>query len=497
MAAKTSFTKRLTLALAILLLSYGAFVAYLSRQVAQEHGQEAMQRMSHGLAQHIVEHWPQISMSDRSKADRAERDTMLSMLMVVNPGIQVYILDSNGQVKHFIGDQHKVLQRQVDLKPIQAFLAGARLPILGSDPIGAGKPRIFSVAMLPSRSIDLQKPDYLYIMLEGETRDEVLNQLSFKRIWQSVGLVALIGLLLTFLAGAIAFRNITLPLQKLANRMHKYSVFGDQTAVENVHDEVHAISDAFNSMTNRIETQATKVEEQSSAHREMMASVAHDLRTPLTALHGHLEALSSKQSFQAEHREKILNTALAQSEKVRRLSQQLFEMATLQATDEVLHRERFRLDELVNDSVQKFGLNNGQENGPPLVVLAGDAPGNLEIDGDLQLIERAISNLIDNAMRHAPNSAPVRVSVMKQANFASILIEDEGPGLPQELVDRLAIGQSLRDPPIKRISGGIGGLGLAIAQRIAILHGGSLKTIQRPHAKNSGTSLCLSLPLAT
>lgn len=495
MAAKSSFTKRLTLALAILLLSYGAFVGFLSRQVAQEHGQEAMQRMSYGLAQHIVEHWPQISMSDRSEADRAERDEMLSMLMVVNPGIQVYILDSNGQVKYFIGDQSKVFERQVDLKPIQAFLSGARLPVLGSDPRGSDKRRIFSVAMLPSRSIDIQKPDYLYIILQGESSDEVLNQLSFKRIWQSVGLVALIGLLLTFLAGAIAFRNITQPLQKLANRMHKYSVFGDQTAVEKVSDEVQAIDDAFNSMTNRIETQATIVQEQSNAHREMMASVAHDLRTPLTALHGHLEALASNKSFQAEHRKKVLATALGQSDKVRRLSQQLFELATLQATDEVTHREHFKLDELVNDSVQKFGVNNQLNNGPALVILAGEAPGNLEVDGDLQLIERAISNLIDNAIRHAPNTTPVRVSVIKQGNTAQILIEDDGPGLPKELIDRLEIGQSLRDPPIKRTSGGIGGLGLAIAQRIAMLHGGKLNAIKRPINNQTGACLCLSLPL--
>ena len=490
MATNSSFTKRLTIALAILLLSYGLFVGVLSRQVAKEHSQEALQTMSYGLAKHIVEHWPQISMSDRSLADRAERDAMLQMLMVVNPAIQVYILDDTGHVKYFIGDQSKVQQKQVDLKPIHAFLAGNSLPILGSDPIGSGKQRIISVAMLPARSIDIQKPDYLYIVLNGETHDQIIDQLTFKRIWQSVGLVALIGLMLTFLAGFIAFRNITLPLQKLANRMHKYSMTEEQKAVENIGDEVQAIDVAFNSMTKRIETQANKVQEQSHAHREIMASVAHDLRTPLTALHGHLEALST--NIQAEHREKVLETALAQSEKVRRLSQQLFELATLQATDEVVHRERFRLDELVNDSVQKFGLTNGA----PLVVLNGAAPGNLELNGDLQLIERAISNLIDNAMRHAPSNAPVKVSISKHDNIAKIIIEDDGPGLPKELENRLETGQSLRDPPIKRTSGGIGGLGLAIAQRIAILHGGSLTTLKRPPHKQPGTSLCLSLPLA-
>jgi signal transduction histidine kinase len=493
MRTKSSFTKRLTIALAVLLLSYGIFASILSRQVAKEHSQEALQRMSYGLAKHIVEHWPQISMSDRSLADRAERDAMLNMLMVVNPGIQVYILDEKGRVKYFIGDQSKVKQWQVDLKPIHAYLSGAGLPLLGSDPIGAGKRRIFSAAMLPSRSIDIQKSDYLYIVLNGASQDQAIDQLGFKQIWQSVGLITLIGLLLTFLAGFIAFRNITLPLQKLAKRMHQYHLFdtGQKTGAH-VQDEVEAISSAFYSLTERIETQAAKVQEQSSAHREIMASVAHDLRTPLTALHGHLEALSSNKSFQDGHREKVLHTALTQSEKVRRLSQQLFELATLQATEEVVHREKFRLDELVNDSVQKFGLNN---HGAPLVILTGEAPGSLELDGDVQLIERAISNLIDNAMRYASKNTPVKVSIHQYENTAKIIIEDNGPGLPKELEDRLETGQSLRDPPIKSTNGGIGGLGLAIAQRIAILHGGSLTTLKYSAEKELGTKLCLTLPL--
>jgi K+-sensing histidine kinase KdpD len=84
----------------------------------------------------------------------------------------------------------------------------------------------------------------------------------------------------------------------------------------------------------------------------MMASVAHDLRTPLTALHGHLEMLATGGAPAA----RLLDAALSQSNKVRRLSQQLFELAALQSSAQVLHRERFSLDELVADAVQKFEL---------------------------------------------------------------------------------------------------------------------------------------------
>ena len=185
----------------------------------------------------------------------------------------------------------------------------------------------------------------------------------------------------------------------------------------------------------------------------------------------------------------MLTAALAQSDKVRRLSQQLFELAALQSSSQVLHRERFRLDELVTDAVQKFALSDS----PPKVTLHGAPPGRLEFDGDLQLIERALTNLIDNAMRHAPGESPVLVSVKRDGPLAQILIEDTGPGLPEELRHRLEHGQSLRDPPVKRTSGGIGGLGLAIAQRVAVLHGGSLLPLPSAHG---GTRLCLALPLA-
>ena len=86
----------------------------------------------------------------------------------------------------------------------------------------------------------------------------------------------------------------------------------------------------------------------------MIANVAHDLRTPLTALHGHLEALraeSARAGVAAQH----LDIALSQqADKLRRLTQQLFELATLQSMDQPIHSERFRLDEVVADAVQKF-----------------------------------------------------------------------------------------------------------------------------------------------
>jgi signal transduction histidine kinase len=164
---------------------------------------------------------------------------------------------------------------------------------------------------------------------------------------------------------------------------------------------------------------------------------------------------------------------------VRRLSQQLFELAALQPTDQVLHHECFNLDDRMRDAVQKF--EPGQP--APKVALAGA----------LQGIERALSNLIDKAQRLPPGAAPVRMGLQRDGACAQIRVEDTGPGLPAEVLARLDGQRCLRDPPLKHPGGGIGGLGLAIAQRMALLDGGSLLPLP---ALLGGRRRCLGLPLA-
>ncbi|GCL63431.1 HAMP domain-containing sensor histidine kinase [Pseudaquabacterium pictum] len=485
-----SFSTRLTLMLAALLLAYAGLVAVLGRSLATAHEQESLQRLSHGLAQHIVGHWPEITTTDPAESEAAARRALLQMLMVVNPGIQVYVLDAGGRVAAYIGEPGMVRQHQVDLAPVRAFLAGAALPLHGTDPMGGDVRRIFSAAMFAPKPGQTQPPGYLYIVLDGAARTQVAGAISLRREWLGAAAVAGVGALLTLLVGALALRKLTRPLHRLAGRMRSYSLGATATRPEPQHggrgDEVQAIATAFAGLTERLEQQSAREAAQTLAHRETMAGVAHDLRTPLTALHGHLEALSGGSAVQQAP---LLRAALAQSDKVRRLSQQLFELATLQSTDQVLHRERFSLDELVTDTVQKFAI--GHPNPP--VTLTGAPPGRLELDGDLQLIDRALGNLIDNALRHAPGGAPVRVSLLRQGGNAQILVEDNGPGLPPDLQARLDQQASLRDPPLRRSGGGIGGLGLAIAQRVAQLHGGSLRPLATPEG---GTRLCLALPLA-
>src|SRR5204862_183811 len=96
-------------------------------------------------------------------------------------------------------------------------------------------------------------------------------------------------------------------------------------------DEIAALRTAFRQMADRIETQWRALKQQDQERREMVANISHDLRTPLTSLHGYLETLSLKaDKLSAEERQRYLAIALAQSAKVGGLAQSLFELARLE-----------------------------------------------------------------------------------------------------------------------------------------------------------------------
>lgn len=438
-----NFARRLTLTLALLLLGFGALMAAAGLRLSGEREAEALQRLNANLAQHIVEHWPVIQSQQIDAQDLGAIQRLIEMLTAVNPGIQVYTLGADGSVQQYLGEPGMVRIPRVDLAPVRAFLAGQALPLRGTDPMGMPGNRLFSAAMFPPRAGDVRPPGYLYIVLDGPARRQASAHA------ENHGLFALA---LGWLGGAAM---LTLAVGAWVLRR--------QTLAE------------------RERLRLAQAHELSAEHREHMAQLAHDLRTPLTALHGQLEALSAqaRPNEPGAPERPGLARALAQSERVRLLTQQLFELAMLEATEQVPQRERFALDELVSDTVRKFGA---------AAQLEGPAPARLHLDGDWQLIERALSNLIDNALRHAGS---VRVSLSAEGRQARVLVQDDGPGLPVDVTERLHSGRSLRRPPLARPGGGIGGLGLAIAQRVAQLHGGQLVPVA-----GAGAGLVLCLPLA-
>lgn len=474
--------QRLSVAFAILLLACCGASAWLQIRANDLHEKEVVQGLSLGLAQTIARDNNMIG----AKADVVRG--LFSKLMNVNPSVEVYLLDSSGRVTADDAPAGHLKRDHVDLAPLHRLLAGQPLPILGDDPRSLDGEKVFSVAALHVGDQDL---GYIYVVLLGEAHDQLSAQVAASSVLRttlwSMGLVSLLGLV----AGLMAFRLITRPLRRLTDTMRDFDTEAEPTVLPMVavtgvsrRDEIAVLEASFVQMATRIAEQWRTLVELDQDRREVVANISHDLRTPLASMHGYLEMLSVKGASLSEvDRQRYLAVALAQSNKVRQLAQALFELARLEHGGVQLAIEDFSLTDLIQDVFQKFELMAEEKNSRLVAVLPRSSS---MVSADLGLIERVLTNLIDNAIRHTPSGGTIEVEVRHQAANVIVMVSDSGPGIPEELLESL-----FRRPFSQTGDRRTGGLGLLIVRRILQLHGCEIHLLSTP---GKGASFCFELP---
>lgn len=482
-----TLTQRLSLVFSVLLLACCGASAWLQVRSNDMHEKEVIQDLSRGLAAHIARN--AVLMDADGLKPEALRQ-LFGQLMVVNPSVEVYLLDGQGHVVGHDAPAGRLQREQVDLQPVRRLLAGGALPILGDDPRSATGRKVFSAAPLRSGG-------YIYVVLLGETHDELAARVSASSVLRttlwSMALVAALGLV----AGLVAFGLITRPLRRLTEAMRRFNADADpetapaaqpgllRASAAGSRDEIAALEAAFAQMAGRIAEQWRALTKQDQERRELVANISHDLRTPLTSLQGYLETLSLKADTLGDaERRRYLAIALAQSVKVGRLAQSLFELARLEHGIVQPALEAFSLADLLQDVFQKFEL---PAEARQVQLRAGIPPRLPAVTADLGMIERVLTNLLDNAIRHTPAHGAVDVDLAVGDGRVSVTVSDTGPGIAPALRERLFQ---------RAFSAGAhrgGGLGLLIVQRMLQLHHSQIRLLER---EGAGAVFRFELPVA-
>ncbi|HSS66477.1 MAG TPA: HAMP domain-containing sensor histidine kinase, partial [Gammaproteobacteria bacterium] len=253
-------------------------------------------------------------------------------------------------------------------------------------------------------------------------------------------------------------------------------------------DEIDQLGESFDHMAERIVEQIDALKNENALRSEMVAHVSHDLRTPLASLHGYLETLQMKSADLTEKEQKeYLETALRQSERLRRLVAELFELAKLEAPEHKPDSEPFSATDLAQDVVQKFRLRAAQQNVDLKVEFNGAVP---LVSGDVALVERVLENLIDNALNHTPSDGHIHIPIIARDGKVEFAVRDSGEGIPAEAQSR--IFDRFYQVRNEHRGSGHTGLGLSIAKRIVELHDGELRVESAP---GKGTTFRFALPM--
>jgi len=301
------------------------------------------------------------------------------------------------------------------------------------------------------------------------------------------------GLLAALLAalGAMFFaRRLIRPLDHLTAATARmtsgdYSVRVDVSAP----DELRRLANTFNEMAATLERDVSELHRLEQLRRELVANVSHELATPLTAIQGYTEALADGVIHDPAGREESTRMIAREAARLRRLVDQLRQVALFEAGAERLDCAPLALPPVIADTLEVLApaLERKQ------VAIENSVPEHLPaVNADSDRLIEILLNLFDNALRHTPEGGRISVSAQPDRAFVRVSIADTGEGIAPEEREHIFDRFYRLDASRSAETGG-SGLGLAIVRALVEAHGG---TIQAGEAPDGGAEFSFTLPLA-
>lgn len=275
----------------------------------------------------------------------------------------------------------------------------------------------------------------------------------------------------SLLAAAIGFliaRRSMQPIVRIAEAAHRItaSQLDERLDAKGAPQELSTLVESFNTMLSRLEDSFRRLS-------DFSADLAHELRTPLTSLLGRTQVVLSHTRSAHEYRE-ALESSVEDIEQLSALVSDMLFLAQADHAAAALEFEQVDLRAEAERLIEFFGIVS-EDRGIVLTVRGG-----AEIRADRNKIQRALANLLSNAIRHSPDGEPADILIEhKDAAAVTVSVIDRGPGIPPEHQARIFDRFYRVDPSRTRKSGGTG-LGLAIVRSIAALHGGDVRVSSKP-----------------
>ena len=443
--------------------------------------------------------------------DMHERDPdafrgWLRALVLFEPDTELYLLGADGTVLAKTGPSPLKPGTRVALGPVRESIEKTDASfVMGDDPerMDAGAVIVAKPVRRTSAGGTPVDAGYLYLVLHTqqlpEGRWDALRS-SFAR--PALGAVIAVVALTTLLA-VLIIATVTRPLRRLTQAVSTLSQRGlaEGLAVAPgsplpapTNDEFGQLTGAFEMLLDICRRQWNALRRTDHFRREGVSNLSHDLRSPLTATVACLETLEGRWAGAAPAEDRhLIEVALRNTRNAARMVQSLGDLAKLDEPEFSLRTETVDTGELLDDIALRFAERAARQG----VRLRSDTSESAAGAGpraelDVELFERAVANLVDNALKFCPPGSTVTLAAAARDGRVEVSVADDGPGIPAadlpQLFDRFYQSRSTVAPAT---ADGGRGLGLAIVKRIAELHGGDVaveSTVGR------GTRVVLSVP---
>lgn len=471
---KLCFYQRLAVAMVLVFVLVSGALLWSVNHLQALSRSEAEQQLHLGLASHLVADNPLLK---QGVYDYSALKNLFHTLMLLGPAFEYYYLDPKGRILSYSAEAGKVKVDRLDIAPILSLLDGEQsLPIFAQDPKQPHRQKIFSAAEVTENGT-LQ--GYLFVIIGGEAHDSILASLRQNDNLRQYALIALIALVALLAICLLLLHQYTAPLRRLAADMQTLCDDGfEPTRPRNLanwrndsYNELQRLGCVFRQMLGHIDDQFSQLQQIDNQRRVLLADLSHDLRTPLANLQGYMETLAIQgDKLSAADRSRFTQICLKNARNLKKLIDQIFELAYLEGGQVTLKQECFPIGELLHDVVAKFALK-AEKKGVQLRVVSTHSGD--QVQADISKLERVLTNLIDNAIRHTEAGGSIEINASPQAGKVRIDVRDSGVGICQSEVAfifdaRYQATNSNKDSNLHA------GLGLAISKKLTALLGSDL-----------------------
>lgn len=461
---------------------------YLHEQKHIESTHLANQRMAHSV----------VSSNDIYTGDSIDKDKLIKVLktlQLANPNFHFYLLDTQGRIKDHVSDNADLITNKIDLEPIEAYIdSGYKRPLTSIDPKGRSALFTYSATPIYQSSV---LTGYLFIVTEDSMQGSLFYKLKNSNAFMSAFVIAFAGLIFLFALMLGLFKALTAPLKKLTNDMIAFKEAGHNRSKAQIipqvwcadsRSEVDKLGCAFNDLTFQINRQFDALDHSIKQRKELLADLSHDLRTPLASMQGYMETLHMNgQALSEEDRARFISICMRNMTNLKQLIDQIFELAYLDGGQVKVTKEACLLGEFLYDIADKFKIAAKTKN---ISINVTHEHANFLISTDLGKLERVLSNLLDNAIRHTGQNGDIRLNVEDNNDAISISIEDNGIGIAKHELEEIFTPR-YQASNAQSTNGKNVGLGLAISKKLSEVLGAEL-TVQSETGK--GTIFRFSLP---
>jgi signal transduction histidine kinase len=468
-----------------LLLVLGLAYIGIASHVSRKYYNKVNQLLYGNIASHLVE---SVHPFKNGRPDTFATHDIIHSIMVINPSVEVYLLDTSGKIIDFVVPNKSVRTHYVNLTSVKKFIASkGKEYIAGDNPKQPGEESVFSAAPVYENGVVV---GYVYAILASEKQKEIIAASNINLFYSLGSAIFFMTLLIAFILGIIIFFLITDSICKIAGVVKRFKE-GDYSArIEGkVKGNLGMLTSTFNEMADVIVDNIEKITSADKLRQELIANVSHDLRTPLAIMQGYVETLVIKEhSISTTERRRYLEIIVNSSEKLSNLVDQLFQYSKLEANQVQPEKEQFFLNDLASDILTKYQLIAKEKK----IELHLQSPDSLPlVFADIALTERVLQNLLDNAFKFTPEGGRIAIKLENRSSGVEIHIADTGIGIEKD--DQAYIFE--RYNQISKIGfpkKGMG-LGLAIVKKILDLHQVSINVKSAP---GEGTTFWFELPVS-